>query len=185
MKRILLASVAALAVFAMFAAAGAAAQDEAKKKPTSRPATEGFLRNEVCPVSGDETVPELFVVYADDKKGVYAQVHVCCDGCIDTVKEGDLKATYEKFYLTKPDGKKVAYGKTTLAVKNEICPISGEATSGTEQLNYNAAAIELCCPMCTEEFVKHPDKYLHNVHKWVDKALAARKAKDEAKSKGE
>lgn len=128
------------------------------------------LRNAKCPMTGKPTAAKHFVAYADAEKEIFARVHFCCPNCVKGAANADLKELYTKAYLTKADGSKVEYGKTVLDLKNEVCPVGGDKTEGAGILNYNAAAVHICCPSCNEELVKNPDKYLPKLKAEIAKA---------------
>ncbi|GEM_PF-6744406 len=153
---------------------------QAQEQPTSRPLTKGELKNEACPISGKPTTAEHLIVYKDDNTNVHGRIYFCCPECPKSVKEADKKGVYEKAFLTKKDGTKIAYGKFRLDLKNKICPISGDNAGESDYVHYNAVRVNMCCPSCSEEFFRDPDKYLHNVNNDIDRALAEA-AKEESK----
>jgi hypothetical protein len=145
------------------------------EEPTSRPATEGELMNETCPFTGKPAVSDRFVEYADKDAGVYARVYFCCEKCQGKASKMDqaaLKPVYAKAYLADI----ADYGKASLIVENEHCPVTGNPADGSTTMNYNGARINLCCPGCDEQVIGQPDKNLHNLNNDID---AARKAKEE------
>lgn len=50
-------------------------------------------------------------------------------------------------------------------VGNKVCPVSGEAIAdpGKDTVEYDGKVYNLCCPMCKEEFLKNPEKYVAKV----------------------
>lgn len=58
---------------------------------------------------------------------------------------------------------KAAGSAKTAAVKvnNTVCPVSGDKVnmSNPTTVEYKGEAYNLCCPMCTAEFLKNPEKY--------------------------
>ena len=177
MKRIRLFS-AALAAMLFFGVGLLTVTGAEDGEPTSRAMTKGELRNEFCPMKGDLTVADQFLAYADEKAKIFARIYFCCEDCTEMSKGADLKALYSQVYLTKADGSSIAYGKTRMEVKNANCPVTGESVASGEKISYNGVSIEMCCPMCAEEFASDPDKYLHNVNGDIDKAMALLKEKE-------
>jgi hypothetical protein len=57
-------------------------------------------------------------------------------------------------YLTRPDGTQVEYGKTLAGDRQRAVPLQRESVDGSTTLNYNGAAINLCCPGCDEGILK-------------------------------
>ncbi len=80
-------------------------------------------------------------------------------------------------YLFASEGKEVTMlnqeianaDKKIVEVGNKICPVSGDkiptpgekVTMGDKpvQYEYNGKIYNLCCPMCTKDFKKNPEKY--------------------------
>lgn len=50
---------------------------------------------------------------------------------------------------------------TPVKVNNTICPVSGDKVNmkNPATVEYNGEIYNLCCPMCTPEFNKNPEKY--------------------------
>lgn len=160
--------------FVWVAIAGAAekAETKADEKPTSRPAITGQFRNETCPMTGKPTTTKDFISYLDKEKDISARIYTCGPECVKDAEGTDIKALYEQTFLTKADGSKLKYGENALKLNNMKCPVTGEEADGSVQVSYNGVAVTMCCPGCGEEFSKNPDKYLHNVQSWIDKATA-------------
>jgi hypothetical protein len=151
--------------------------------PTSRPATQGELMNEKCPFTGRSADAERFVAYADEEAGVNARIYVCCGNCQGRAGSMDTAAlmpTYEKAFLTARDGSRTEYGKASLIIENDRCPLTGNPASSAVTMNYNGASINLCCEGCDEGILADPDKYLHNINNDIDAAVEAAKQESEA-----
>lgn len=63
-------------------------------------------------------------------------------------------------------------------VGNKACPVTGEkiAELGKDTVEYEGKVYNLCCPMCKEQFLADPAKYIAI----VDKELAGREMKEGA-----
>lgn len=165
-------SIATLSILALAWVAVAGAVARADEKPTSRPTIKGQFQNETCPMTGKPTTTKDFISYLDKDKGISARIYTCGPDCVKDAEGTDIKALYEQVFLAKPDGSKLKYGENTLKLDNDKCPVTGEETDGSNHVSYNGVAVTMCCPMCGEEFSKHPDKYLHNIQSSIDKATA-------------
>lgn len=140
--------------------------------PTSRPAAKALLGNKNCPICGQPANPESFVTYTDEKKGIHARIYLVDDEAVKMAKgmnQEELKKLYEDAYLKDKDGKTVEYGKTVRDAGNKTCPVSSEPTEGEVVVNYNATAINFCCPGCDEQFLADPDKFLNNIRDEIEK----------------
>ncbi len=175
----------ALAVFSLTPAAWAGdeshaeASDDPTSQPTSQPSEDGTLMNATCPMSGKPALKDKYLDYADADKGVFGRVYFCCDDCKAGAKE-DLKAAYEKAYLTKADGTKAEYGKTLASLGNKTCPGTGGDVEGDLTANFNGVAIGICCAGCDKQIADDPAKTLSNYKEDIDRLAAS--MKDSAKT---
>ncbi len=65
---------------------------------------------------------------------------------------------------------------------NKICPVTGENIKelGKDTVEYKGKVYNLCCPMCKEEFLKDPDKYISKVNEELAAEKTEAPAKEEA-----
>lgn len=179
-KELFISAAVLVAMAGMPVAKGFGADSE---KPASRPAAKGELKNESCPLTGKPVNADKFIDYADGEKAILGRVYFCCGNCLSKAQSADAaakKGFYEKAFLTRKSGKAREYGAFRMELGNKKCPVTGEeGVDGTSFIHFNGTKVGVCCGGCAPEFVKDPDKYLHNVNHEIDAAVA--KLKEEEK----
>lgn len=45
-------------------------------------------------------------------------------------------------------------------VGNKYCPVSGDKVSGQHFVEHDGKRYGLCCKMCADKFLKHPEKFI-------------------------
>jgi YHS domain-containing protein len=48
---------------------------------------------------------------------------------------------------------------------NTTCPVSGDKISGKDFVEHHGKKYGLCCAMCADKMMKHPEKYLAETSK--------------------
>lgn len=153
------------------------------------------LGNSIDPISDDPSHPKIYLDYSDADGGVFGRIYFANQESRDSAKDEDLKALYEKAYLTRDDGTFASYGTTRLKLGNKFCPVSGvgnfagrkltlndmmatNCTAGGCSLgdgfkaNYNAVEIGACCPSCIKMLVEKPELFLSNLKPEIEAVLA-------------
>lgn len=148
------------------------ASDDPTSQPTSRPSEDGTLKNLTDPISGEATLDDKYLDYADSDKGVYARVYFSGDESRG-VAEADLKAAYEKAYLTKADGTKAEYGTTLASLGNKTCPGTGNPVDGETVANFNGVAIGICCAGCDKQIADGPAETLSKYKEDIERLMAS------------
>lgn len=126
---------------------------EEKKEKADNHAITHLYGNHVCPVGGEPVVADASVTYANKEKGVYGRIYLCCIGCEKKAKK-NIEELYNKLYRTDPKTGKAIEARD---LKNDKCPMSGEAVDAKAHIEYNGMIIHFCCPGCAEEFRENPE----------------------------
>lgn len=125
---------------------------EAKQSDSKTQVTHLYGNHE-CPVSGEAVVPDASVTYQDKEHGVFGRIYLCCMGCEKQVKKNPAEI-YQKLYRTD---KKTGKAIEARDLKNDKCPMSGEAVDPKASIEYNGMIIHFCCPGCAQGFLKNPE----------------------------
>ena len=67
-------------------------------------------------------------------------------------------------------------------VGNKVCPVTGEKVSGADTVEYEGKVYNLCCPMCKDEFLKNPEKYIAKVNEELSEEKTETPGQEKAES---